>query len=182
MTTQTESTTQQREHNVKQTAAALRRYFKAQFPGSAISVRMATGSAHGWLSIAWTDGPTAVEVEAAARPFQSAYFDGMDDAYHRIPQAGPERYSCRGITTQRTMSEAAAKGLAGVINDADRAQPARTAGNRIEGSAVSVHAAGRLDVQNVQDEEPGQTPVDVDLAAHQLFCRTTFTTDSPANG
>lgn len=167
--------------DVKQTAAALRRHLKARFPSAPISVRMSAGSAHGWLILTWTDGPTVAEVETAAAPFQSARFDGMDDAYHAIPQAGPVCYSCRGLTTQRRMSEHAAQGLADRINDADQGKPAQASGIHVEGSAVSAHAAGRLEVKNLNDEEPGQTPADVDLVAHQMFSRTTFAADSPAN-
>lgn len=94
MSTQTSAT-------VKETAAALRKALKAAHPETKFSVRMATGTAYGWLRVAWTDGPTATQVDEIIKPFVSRRFDGMDDAYHAT---GVTEWSCCGVNTTRTLS------------------------------------------------------------------------------
>ncbi|WP_068255597.1 LPD29 domain-containing protein [Janibacter corallicola] len=159
---------------VKETAAAMRKALREAFPGVKVSVRMATGSAHGWMSVTWTDGPTPEQVQAILAPMQSARFDGMDDAYHELPQDGPMVYSCRGVTTQRRMSETAAEQIAAAINAQETGTPAAARGNRVEGTWIGEHAANRLGVTGYGCTEDGAV-VDVDLAAHQIFGRTSYT-------
>ena len=166
---------------VKQTAAAMRRALREAFPTAKLSVRMDAGTAHGWIAVQWQDGPTPEQVEDTLSPFQSAYFDAMDDTYRLIPQDGPVRYSCRGLSTHRSMSEAAARLMAERINTEDPTQPARAEGIRVEGGQISEEAAGRLQVVGFGCTEDGEATVDVDLAAHQIFSRTTFPMNSPAN-
>ena len=68
---------------VRETAAALRKALREAFPGARFSVRMASGTAYGWLSVSWTDGPTVEQVDAVAAPFAAA---------------------CRGVNTHRAHS------------------------------------------------------------------------------
>lgn len=97
---------------VKETAAELRKHLKAVFPGFRFSVTMTRGTGHGWLNVRWNDGPTADEVNAITRLYQSEYFDGRDDGYHptgnTITVADEEVYpNSRGINTHRNFTEAA---------------------------------------------------------------------------
>ena len=57
---------------VRETAAALRKALREAFPGARFSVRMASGTAYGWLSVSWTDGPTVEQVDAVAAPSTAA--------------------------------------------------------------------------------------------------------------
>lgn len=155
---------------VKQTAAAMRKELRETFPGTAFSVRMSTGTGHGWVSAAWEDGPTATQVEDVLAPFQSSVFDGMDDTYKVIEQTGPMRYSCCGVNTARRMSTAAAHTIADVINGQVKGEKARVAGASVVGAALSEQDGQRLAVHAVGR----QGEVDMDLVAHQMFSRTTF--------
>lgn len=86
---------------VKETAAALRKHLRAEFPGTNFSVRMSTGTGYGWLRVAWEDGPTDESVREIARTYESSRFDGMDDSYH---VTGNTQWSCCGVNTSRTYS------------------------------------------------------------------------------
>lgn len=172
--------------NVKQTAAAMRRALREDFPGTRFSVRMDAGTAHGWITVKWQDGPSDEQVEAIVTPFQSAYFDTSDDGYRSIPQDGPVRYSCRGIHLQRSMTARSAALVAERINSEEPSRPARVEESRVEtshvvGGALSEEAATRLQVVGYGTNEHGEATVDVDLAAHQIFTRTVFAANSPAN-
>lgn len=72
------------EYTTKETADALRKALREAFPGVRFSVRMARGTAYGWLSVSYVDGPTWEAVRAITHGFQSSHFDGMDDSYHQI--------------------------------------------------------------------------------------------------
>lgn len=87
---------------VKETAAALRKNLHATFPGTKFSVRMATGTAYGWIDVRWTDGPTSEQVNAVTREYESERFDGMDDSYHLT---GITEWSSRGVNTHRKISD-----------------------------------------------------------------------------
>lgn len=160
--------------DVKQTAAAMRRALRHAFPDVKISVRMAPGSAYGWIDALWTDGPTSAQVEQIAAPFQSSRFDSMDDSYRTIEQTGPVRYSCRGFNTHRSMSSSAAAQIVDVINSKDPQQPATLEGGRVRGQAVGEEASNRLKVRGYGTNAAGEAVVDIDLAAHQIFARTPY--------
>lgn len=163
---------------VKETAAEIRRAVRAAFPGVKFSVRMATGSAYGWVRVSWADGPRHAQVREVVAPFESSRFDGMDDAYHRVPQTGPVRYSCRGVNNHR---EDGPQGLAHAV------EVMRAAGAHVElvttpadrlkvlGMVPGPIAAG-LEVANVWGGTPAQ-PADVEasFAAAQIIGRTDFT-------
>ncbi len=102
---------------VKETAAALRKALREAFPGVKFSVRMATGTAYGWLSLSWTDGPTSAQVRKIAANFESERFSGMDDSYH---STAVTQWSCCGITEQRSISpDRIAEAVAMIERDTD---------------------------------------------------------------
>lgn len=82
------------------------------FPGVAFSVTGSTGTARGWFSVKWTDGPSVAAVDAIVGQFESSRFNGMVDGYdrcHVFPVLVRGRWvigtSC-GINTERTLSDA----------------------------------------------------------------------------
>lgn len=101
--------------NAKQTAAAVRTHLRNTFPGARPSVRMCTGSAHGWLTVSWTDGPTEAQVLDATAAFRSSEFDGSDDAYHATGNTG---VTCRGVTTVRRLTPEALASVDPTTGDA----------------------------------------------------------------
>lgn len=90
--------------STKETAAALRKELKAQFPGTKFSVTMARGSAYGWLRVEYTDGPKYDEVTAVTRKFEASRFDGMTDSY---VDTGNSAWQCCGVNVNRDFSEQA---------------------------------------------------------------------------
>lgn len=163
---------------VKETAAQIRRAVRAAFPGVRFSVRMATGSAYGWVRVSWTDGPRHAQVREVVAPFESSRFDGMDDAYHRVPQCGPVRYCCRGVSTTR---EDGPQGLAHAVEVMRSAgadvELVTTQRGRLEVRGVVLGPiATVLEVANVWGGAPAQ-PADVEasFAAAQIIGRTDLT-------
>lgn len=157
--------------SVKQTAAAMRKELRGTYPGTRFSVRMSPGTGHGWIDVAWEDGPTTDQVDEVLDPFQSSAFDGMSDTYRAREQTGPIRYSCCGVLTSRRMSLAAARTVAEVVNGQVQGRPAVAVGASVTGPELSEQDGQRLDVHAVG----GCGAVDMDLVAHQIFQRTTFT-------
>ncbi|MGJ9414420.1 LPD29 domain-containing protein [Aeromicrobium sp. CF4.19] len=111
------------DYDTKETATALRKALREAFPGVRFSVRMARGSAYGWLGVAYVDGPTWEAVRAITNGFQSSYFDGMDDGYHQIEPtlySRPDgslyeiRWGCRGVNVTRDYSPEATSWAEGV--------------------------------------------------------------------
>ncbi|MGH3352332.1 MAG: LPD29 domain-containing protein [Nocardioides sp.] len=114
------------EYDVKETAAELRQTLREEFPGVKFSVRMARGSAYGWLDCAWTDGPTTSQVLPILGRFEGSRFDGRDDSYRQVAAATyaredgsrySPRYSSCGIITHRTHSAEARAWAAGVVTE-----------------------------------------------------------------
>lgn len=93
----TETTWPRIAHSVKETAAALRKELRATFPGVRFSVRMDRGTAYGWLSVSWEDGPTDEQVREITRGYQSESWSGMDECYHHIP---PQLVMIDGVPTE----------------------------------------------------------------------------------
>lgn len=87
---------------VKETAAAVRKALRAEYPDARFSVRMATGTAHGWLDVSWTDGPRDGAVRDFVARFESSRFDGMTDSY---TNTGNSAWNCCGINTHRSYSD-----------------------------------------------------------------------------
>ncbi|MNX79857.1 hypothetical protein D3C86_1115010 [compost metagenome] len=62
-----------------ETAKLIRTALKESFPGIKFSVRSSVYSGGASVSVGWTDGPNAAQVEAVAHVFKGAYFDGSID-------------------------------------------------------------------------------------------------------
>ena len=60
-----------------ETAKLVRTALRESFPGVKFSVRAKTYSGGASISVWWTDGPMRADVEAVARQFEAADFDGM---------------------------------------------------------------------------------------------------------
>lgn len=88
--------------DIKATASAIRAALRQTFPGVTFSVRMARGTAHGWIDVSWTDGPTSDMVGQVTDRFESSRFSGMDDSYHAT---GNAQWSCCGVLHHRSHSE-----------------------------------------------------------------------------
>lgn len=74
----------QRRLSTAETAALLRKALKAAHPGVKFRVRSNSYAGGASIDIGWTDGPTTPQVEATAKLYQGASFDGMTDSttYH----------------------------------------------------------------------------------------------------
>lgn len=150
--TQTTSTATEKV-SVKETAAALRRELKMAFPSARLSVRMSTGTAYGWLTVSWTDGPTVDEVEAIASGFESRRFSGMDDSYHSVNAGSP--WTCCGVNTSRNYS------------------PERKAW--AEAQVVANPTTGEFWIPTVEPRVFAPWPhADRELVAYQLLYRTSW--------
>lgn len=62
-----------------ETAKLIRRALRESFPGTKFSVRSRSYAGGSSVDVSWTDGPTAHQVEAVAKRFAGATFDGMRD-------------------------------------------------------------------------------------------------------
>lgn len=101
------------EYTTKETAAALRRALREAFPGVRFSVRMARGTAYGWLDVAYVDGPTTEQVREITNGYVDERFNAMTDCYDPVEPTlyaredgslYEIRWSCCGINTHRTCS------------------------------------------------------------------------------
>jgi hypothetical protein len=62
-----------------ETAKLVRAALKEAFPGVKFSVKSSTYAGGASINVAYTDGPSASQVEGIAKAFQGSYFDGMTD-------------------------------------------------------------------------------------------------------
>lgn len=93
-----------------ETAKLVRAALKAKFPGVKFSVRSENYAGGASIRIHWVDGPLAVEVDAIAKKFEGATFDGMRDLkeYRSILVDGvPRRTHCDFVFTYREVTERA---------------------------------------------------------------------------
>jgi hypothetical protein len=94
----------------KETATAIRKILKAQFPATKFSVKTERGSMVSSVRISWTDGPTAKRVESVVGCFEAGKFDGMTDSYDydhdHVLMIDGQQYTpgCRYVFTQREVS------------------------------------------------------------------------------
>lgn len=85
----------------------MRAELRQRWPAVKFSVTRHRGTAYGWASVSWTDGPAEKAVEAVAYCYQSARFDGMDDGYHSTGNVLPDGvYGLSGVSCTRHYSEA----------------------------------------------------------------------------
>ena len=61
------------------TAKLIRQALREAFKGIKVTVRSSTYSGGASINIGWTDGPNTAQVEAVAKRFSGAYFDGQQD-------------------------------------------------------------------------------------------------------
>lgn len=94
MKTETTATTA----SVNDTAAAMRKRLRSEFPDVEFSVRMATGSAYGWIDVSYTGDADRWVVQRATDAFVSMQYDTMDESYRNT---GVTRWSCRGVIVQQ---------------------------------------------------------------------------------
>lgn len=118
---------------------ALRKALRNEFPGTKFSVRMSRGTAYGYFTVQWTDGPTAEAVHGVTDRFQGETFDGMTDSveHHDKPiewKGQTWRSGCGIINVRREHSD---EFLAEVTDEimaeypsADREQVMRCGGAR----------------------------------------------------
>ena len=62
-----------------ETAKLIRQSLKEAFPGVKFSVRSSTYSGGASISVSWTDGPNAAQVESITKGFKAVYFDSSID-------------------------------------------------------------------------------------------------------
>ena len=74
------------------TAKEIRKAFKISFPGQKFSVRTSVYAGGASIDISYVDGPSEKAVEAVAKQFAGANFDGMTDSmsYHHSQYNGEE--------------------------------------------------------------------------------------------
>lgn len=92
-----------------ETAKLVRQALKEAFPGVKFGVRSSTYSGGASISVRWTDGPNAAQVDAVTGRFEASYFDGTIDykgsIYHMMD--GQEvSFGADWIHTNRDHSEA----------------------------------------------------------------------------
>jgi hypothetical protein len=91
-----------------ESTAALKSALRARWPQTGFSVRGGRGTAYGWCSVSWTDGPTEALVDEVTGDFQGEGFDGSTDSTYSLPGRLPDgrRTGLRGINTSRHLSPA----------------------------------------------------------------------------
>jgi hypothetical protein len=96
-----------------ETAKLVRSALKEAFPSIKFSVRSKTYSGGASVDVHWIDGPTAPQVEAIAKQYEGATFDGMTDckSYHEATLDGERvHFGADFIFCTRDDSEAAIAG------------------------------------------------------------------------
>lgn len=91
-----------------ETAKLVRRALKEAFPDVKFSVVTDTYAGGASINVNWTDGPHPRHVEAIAKVFQGAYFDGMTDykGGHEHEMAGElVHFGANFIFCKRTFSD-----------------------------------------------------------------------------
>ena len=93
-----------------ETTKLIRQSLKEAFPGVEFSVRSSTYSGGASISVSWTDGPNATQVESITKGFKASYFDGSIDyqgSIHHMMDGEPVRFGADYITSSRRYSDAA---------------------------------------------------------------------------
>lgn len=94
--------------SVAETAKIVRAALKEAFPKIKFSVRSKSYSGGASITVSWTDGPTAKDVDAVVSKFQGASFDGMIDlkSYHDSDYNGEKvHFGADYIFTDRRFSQ-----------------------------------------------------------------------------
>jgi hypothetical protein len=90
----------------------LRAELKREFPGTKFSVVRSRGTAYGYVSVRWVDGPTVTDVRAITCAYEGQGFDGMTDSTYSIEHTAADaqgnpitvHHATRGISTHRDIS------------------------------------------------------------------------------
>ena len=86
-------------------AANIRILLKQNFPGVKFSVKSSSYSGGNSISIKWTDGPNAADVDAIANQFSAGSFNGMEDIYEYSRSVFGELFgSSKYIFSERSIS------------------------------------------------------------------------------
>jgi hypothetical protein len=72
-------TSSTRQLSAAETASLVRKAVKTAHPGVEFRVRSKTYAGGASVDVSWTYGPTAAQIEATAKLYQGATFDGMTD-------------------------------------------------------------------------------------------------------
>ena len=97
--------------DVAETAKMIRKVLKGKFPNTKFSVRSSRYAGGSSISISWFDGPTAKDVDAIVKPYESKGFDGMIDmAYYKSSYLLPDGSVVYGASsgTENSMGTAPA--------------------------------------------------------------------------
>lgn len=81
---------------------------KAAFPGVKFSVKSSRFSMGDSISVSWTDGPIADQVDEIVNKYSAGSFNSMDDSYNYSRDAWKEAFGdAKYISTSRNSSDAA---------------------------------------------------------------------------
>lgn len=147
---------------VAEVAKHLRASLKATFPAATFSVRSSNYAGGASIRISWTDGPTAKRVDAIAKHYAGATFNGMEDIKEHKPAAmiGGELVHSGAdfIFAERQLSDAGWALVAGAVGRAlNVAVPMRHEAHRVYpiigsgqdfGDFVNVAARDRTYLEN----------------------------------
>jgi hypothetical protein len=145
----TPPTNTERRLSPAETAKLVRKALKHAHPGVVFSVRTHTYAGGASVHVNWTDGPTTDHVEATAKRYAGATFDGMTDmkSYHSTlmsTEDGAEvvRFGADFISCQRRLSDEFRAELeheiaefTGEPYDPNRAYHAAALSDRLDGPA-----------------------------------------------
>jgi hypothetical protein len=100
-----------------ETAKKIRVALKAKFPSVKFSVRSDSYSMGSSVRVAWTDGPTAKQVEAIAQPHENVH---RDDASGEILSGGNRYIFCNRELSDRVQAYARSQIPVNLSNDYER--------------------------------------------------------------
>ena len=102
------TTTHPERATAKESIKVLRETLRTMFPATTFRVRMDRGTAYGFVSVSWTDGPTAARVQCITEAFAGEGFDGMTDSTFSTGSLLPDgrRSGLRMVNTHRHLSDA----------------------------------------------------------------------------
>jgi hypothetical protein len=100
--------------SLDETLDLFRRELKLAFPGVKFRIRRSRGTGYGYVSVSYTDGPVARDVDAIASAYEGAGFDGSTDSQFSIEHVAADgegnpvvlRYGTKGIHVTREISPA----------------------------------------------------------------------------
>lgn len=104
--------------SVAETAKLIRAALKEAFPEVKFSVRSSSYSGGASIRVGWVDGPKSSQVEAVAKTFQGASFDGMQDLKSSNTHAlngQPVRFGADYVFCNRELSDAAVANMEKVL-------------------------------------------------------------------